>query len=99
MQILRRVVVLVSALALCSPALTYAQMPEVPPSAPGVSTQPPVQLDGGRAEEEPRPAPPDPGAGELPNTGSDPRLLFLAGVALTLLGVGLRLRTADAELY
>lgn len=97
MQILRRVVVLVSALALCSPALAHAQMPEVPPSASGVSTQPPVQLDGGRAEN-PRRAP-DPGAAELPNTGSDPRLLFLAGVALTLVGVGLRLRTADAELY
>ena len=37
--------------------------------------------------------------GELPNTGSDPRLLFLAGLALTLLGAGLRLRTADADLY
>ncbi len=36
---------------------------------------------------------------ELPNTGSDPRLLFLVGVAMTLLGVGLRLRTADADLY
>jgi hypothetical protein len=35
----------------------------------------------------------------LPNTGSDPRLLFLCGLGLTLLGVGLRLRTADAELY
>jgi len=26
-------------------------------------------------------------------------MLFLCAVALTLLGVGLRLRTADAELY
>ena len=32
-------------------------------------------------------------------TGSDPRLLFACGIALTLIGVGLRLRTADAELY
>jgi hypothetical protein len=36
---------------------------------------------------------------KLPSTGSDPRVLFLCGVALTFLGVGLRLRTADAELY
>ena len=97
MQILRRVVVLGCALALSAPALALAQMPEVPPSAPGVSTQPPVELDGGRTDEQ-RPPPP-PSAGELPNTGSDPRLLFLVGVALTLFGVGLRLRTADAELY
>jgi len=41
-----------------------------------------------------------PAAGnELPNTGSDPRLLFLVGAMLMLFGVGLRLRTADAELY
>ncbi len=39
------------------------------------------------------------GASELPNTGSDPRLLFLAGAALVLIGVGLRLRSADADLY
>lgn len=31
----------------------------------------------------------------LPNTGSDPRLLVLAGLALLLAGIGLRLRTAD----
>jgi LPXTG-motif cell wall-anchored protein len=33
--------------------------------------------------------------GSLPNTGSDPRLLILAGLALLLSGLGLRLRTAD----
>lgn len=33
--------------------------------------------------------------GTLPNTGSDPRLLILAGLALLLSGFGLRLRTAD----
>ena len=36
---------------------------------------------------------------DLPNTGSDPRMLFLAGLALSLLGAGLRLRTADADDY
>jgi len=34
-------------------------------------------------------------SGTLPNTGSDPRLLILAGLALLLSGFGLRLRTAD----
>jgi len=33
--------------------------------------------------------------GQLPNTGSDPRLIILAGLALLLFGIGLRLRTAD----
>lgn len=33
--------------------------------------------------------------GQLPNTGSDPRLIVLAGLALLLFGIGLRLRTAD----
>ena len=33
--------------------------------------------------------------GALPNTGTDPRLLILAGLALLLSGLGLRLRTAD----
>ena len=36
-----------------------------------------------------------PAAATLPNTGSDPRLLILAGLALLLSGLGLRLRTAD----
>jgi LPXTG-motif cell wall-anchored protein len=35
---------------------------------------------------------------QLPNTGADPRLLALAGLALLLGGIGLRLRTADARL-
>jgi LPXTG-motif cell wall-anchored protein len=34
-------------------------------------------------------------SGTLPNTGSDPRLIVLAGMALLLFGIGLRLRTAD----
>jgi hypothetical protein len=36
-------------------------------------------------------------ARDLPQTGADPRLVLLCGMALTLIGVGLRLRTADAE--
>lgn len=34
-------------------------------------------------------------AGTLPNTGNDPRPIILAGLALLLSGLGLRLRTAD----
>ena len=35
----------------------------------------------------------------LPRTGSDPRPLFLVGVAFLLLGVGLRLRTIDPDAF
>lgn len=34
-------------------------------------------------------------ADQLPNTGSDPREVILAGLALLLAGLGLRLRMAD----
>jgi LPXTG-motif cell wall-anchored protein len=36
---------------------------------------------------------------QLPNTGSDPRLLLLFGLAFLLIGVGLRLRTIDPDAY
>ena len=96
----RRVVVLLAALALGVPAAVPAQTTTVPQGSSGVSTQPPVSLGGGDGEPEAE-AQPEAAAstGELPNTGSDPRLLFLVGVAMTLLGVGLRLRTADADDY
>lgn len=97
MQIVRRAVVVLAALALCAPAgAALAQTATVPANGTGVSTQPPVSLGGREDDERPRSSAQ---AAELPNTGSDPRLLFLTGVALTLLGVGLRLRTADADLY
>jgi LPXTG-motif cell wall-anchored protein len=95
-QILRRAAVLLAAIALCSPAVAQAQTTTVPPASAGVSTTPPVKLDGGETPASSTGSAPEAG---LPNTGSDPRLLFLVGLALTLLGVGLRLRTADAELY
>lgn len=41
------------------------------------------------------PAPTGTASGTLPNTGSDPSLMILAGLALLLSGLGLRLRTAD----
>jgi LPXTG-motif cell wall-anchored protein len=98
-QIPRRVVVLLAALALGVPAAALAQTTTIPQSGSGVSTQPPVSLgDDGKGETETKPKPAA-SSGELPNTGSDPRLLFLVGVALTLFGVGLRLRTADADDY
>ncbi|MDQ3609551.1 MAG: hypothetical protein M3459_11725 [Actinomycetota bacterium] len=40
-----------------------------------------------------------PAADELPRTGSEPLLLGLSGVALALLGTGLRLRTLDADVF
>lgn len=84
------------------PAAAAAQAATPPPTLPtqsSGSSRPPVKLGRGGS---------DAGAGgrsasaaksSLPNTGSDPRLLFLTGVALTLLGAGLRLRTADADVY
>lgn len=97
MLISRRIAALVVAAALGIPASAAAQSTTNPRGKADVSNTPPVPLPDG-----------NPGGGgsqatanadQLPNTGSDPRVLFLCGVALTLLGVGLRLRTADAELY
>jgi len=97
-QALRRIVVVLAALALCAPAVALAQTQTIPQGGSGVSTQPPVSLSGDD-ERSDEPAAKPSSTSQLPNTGSDPRLLFLMGVALTLLGVGLRLRTADADLY
>ena len=88
----RRVVLaLIAAVALCVPASAAAQTSTIPETGAGVSTTPPVPLAGSSTQPT--------SAGELPNTGTDPRMLFLAGLALTLLGSGLRLRTADADDY
>ena len=89
---LRRVVaVLLAGAALCVPAAAGAQTSTIPVDGVDVSTTPPVPLTSNTA----LPA----SSGELPNTGTDPRMLFLGGLALTLIGVGLRLRTADADDY
>lgn len=96
MLISRRLAALIVAAALGVPATAAAQTTTTLRGRADVSNTPPVPLPDA-----------NPGGGdqatatgdELPNTGSDPRVLFLCGVALTLLGVGLRLRTADAELY
>ncbi len=76
-----------------SPA--QAQSQPYPDTDAGVSTTPPVPLTPANPTSDPPRAAPT----QLPNTGSDPRLLTLAGLALTLLGFGLRLRTADADEY
>ena len=88
----RRVVaVLLAAASLGLPAAASAQTSTIPQDGAGVSTTPPVPLAGAGSKK---------AAGdELPNTGADPRVVFLAGLALTLLGFGLRLRTADADDY
>ena len=87
----RLVAVLLTAAVFCLPAAAFAQTSTIPEEGAGVSTTPPVPLDGDSAKRTP--------AGELPNTGTDARMLFLAGLALTLIGFGLRLRTADADHY
>ncbi|MGH2840457.1 MAG: LPXTG cell wall anchor domain-containing protein [Solirubrobacteraceae bacterium] len=99
MPISRRIAALILAAVLSMPAAALAQTLTTPmPAEPG-STQPPVDLDGNgdgsgdSGSEQPS------RSSELPDTGSDPRMLILAGAALTLLGVGLRLRTADADAY
>ncbi|HEV2774737.1 MAG TPA: LPXTG cell wall anchor domain-containing protein [Solirubrobacteraceae bacterium] len=88
----RLVLVPLAVVMLAVPASAAAQNSTIPEDGAGVSTTPPVPLPGDAA-------PPPPATADLPNTGSDPRMLFLAGVAMSLLGAGLRLRTADADDY
>jgi LPXTG-motif cell wall-anchored protein len=87
----RFVLALLASAALCLPAAAAAQTSTIPEQGAAGSTTPPVPLAGER--------PSTAGSGELPNTGADPRLLFLVGLALTLIGFGLRLRTTDADAY
>ena len=100
MPIARCIAALLLAAVLSMPAVGFAQTQNQPlPDEPG-STQPPVDLDddgndGGSQDRSPSAE----RASELPDTGSDPRMLILAGLAVILLGVGLRLRSADADLY
>jgi hypothetical protein len=54
------------------------------------TTPPPATPPAGAAEQ---------AGGQLPNTGSDPRILLLCGLAFVLIGVGLRLRTIDPHAY
>ena len=108
MPILCRVLAVFAVLALCAPSIALGQSTStstVAQNGGGVSPNPPVDLpgderpDGGETPPPPPAPPPATRDDALPNTGSDPRLLFLAGAALLLFGTGLRLRTADAELY
>jgi len=93
---LRRLVVVPFAVVMLAfPAAAAAQNSTIPEDGAGVSRTPPVPLPGEAAA--PNAAPP--AAAKLPNTGSDPRMLFLTGLALSLLGAGLRLRTVDADDY
>lgn len=89
----RRLAALLVAAALGAPATAAAQSTTNPRGKADVSNTPPVPLAGSGQGSSAA------ASNELPNTGSDPRVLFLCGAALTLLGAGLRLRTADAELY
>jgi len=87
----RLVVVPLAVVMLALPAAASAQNSTIPEDGAGVTTTPPVPL-GGESTDAPT-------AGDLPNTGSDTRMLFLTGLAMSLLGAGLRLRTADADDY
>jgi len=83
---------------LALPASAAAQNSTIPEDGAGVSTTPPIPLttEGGQGGEGGSAAG---AAADLPNTGSDPRMLFLTGLAMSLLGAGLRLRTVDADDY
>jgi hypothetical protein len=95
--LLRCFVAVLAAALLCAPGLATAQSPTLAQDGAGVSAQPPTQLAGDDpAATTPAAAAPT-AAVALPTTGADPRVLFLSGVALMLLGAGLRLRTADAD--
>lgn len=87
----RFLAVLLAAVLLGLPAAALGQTATIPEEGSGVSTTPPVPLAGENRQGSP--------ARELPDTGADPRMLFLAGLGLMLIGFGLRLRTADADLY
>ena len=91
----RLVVVPLAVVMLAFPAAAAAQNSTIPEDGAGVSTTPPVPLPGENGAPAPAPA----AASDLPNTGSDPRMLFLTGLAMSLLGAGLRLRTVDADDY
>jgi hypothetical protein len=84
------VVAPLAAAALGVPAAASAQRSTIPEYGAGL-TRPPVPLAG--ADPQPAPSP------ELPHTGLDRRMLFLTGLAPTLIGLGTRLRTADGALY
>jgi LPXTG-motif cell wall-anchored protein len=89
----RLVLVPLAVVMLAVPSPAAAQNSTIPEDGAGVSTTPPVPLPGESAP------PQDAPATDLPDTGSDPRMLFLAGVAMSLLGAGLRLRIVDADDY
>jgi LPXTG-motif cell wall-anchored protein len=89
----RLVLVPLAVVMLAVPSPAAAQNSTIPEDGAGVSTTPPVPLPGETAP------PQDAPATDLPDTGSDPRMLFLAGLAMSLLGAGLRLRTVDADDY
>ena len=98
MPVWRRIAASIVVVAVGAPAAA-AQTTTIPRGGADVSTTPPVPLAPATSKPDEKLHERVVASSELPNTGSDPRMLFLCGVALTLVGVGLRLRTADADLY
>jgi LPXTG-motif cell wall-anchored protein len=98
----RRIIALLGAALMLAglPAAARAQdpsgVPPLSPTAPTTTTAPP-----------PPPPPPStttttptattPRTSGLPNTGTDPRVLALLGMALLIAGIGLRLRAPDGR--
>jgi len=80
-----------------------SEQPPAPLDGDGDAQPAPQTPEAGPGTPEPGPDTPEAeqrtADDELPNTGSDTIVLLLAGAMVTLLGVALRLRTADAEPY
>jgi LPXTG-motif cell wall-anchored protein len=67
---------------------------DLPPVSELPQTEEPPAEEPGAEQPPEEPAPESPQASELPNTGSDARVVALLGATVLLTGVGLRLRTA-----
>jgi LPXTG-motif cell wall-anchored protein len=97
----RRITALLGAAALMLaaapiPALAQEDPGDLPPLS---STVPDTGQTTSTTPPPPPPAQSEPPSRvqELPNTGSDPRVLALLGAALLLAGIGLRMRAPDGR--
>jgi LPXTG-motif cell wall-anchored protein len=95
----RRIAALLGAALMLAGAPSVALAQEDPSGVPPLSPTAPSTTTTTTAP----PAPPPPtttttsSSSGLPNTGSDPRVLALMGIALLLAGIGLRLRAPDGR--
>ena len=68
-------------------------------SGSGSGATPPSTGETGTAEPGTAPEVDEQVPGQLPNTGADARVMLLLGLALVLMGVGLRLKTIDPDAF